>query len=120
MNFARNVQTMPSPAKLPVANLPKLAQVNRMSIAPSVDGGEPMAIATTQCASLRTSALAERCCHCGERCTRGTVAEGGRTFCCLGCLTVFALLSENGLEQFYEIASAPGVRVGQATAQRQW
>jgi Cu+-exporting ATPase len=33
---------------------------------------------------------------------------------------VFALLSENGLEQFYELASAPGVRIGQTTAQRQW
>jgi len=91
-----------------------------MSIAPSVDGGGRVAIATTQRSSLKASALAERCCHCGERCTRGTVVEGGRTFCCLGCETVFALLSENGLEQFYEMASAPGVRVGQTTAQRQW
>ena len=33
---------------------------------------------------------------------------------------VFELLTESGLGQFYELASAPGARVEQATAQRQW
>jgi len=33
---------------------------------------------------------------------------------------VFALLHESGLGQFYVLAPAPGVRVGQTTAQGQW
>jgi len=48
------------------------------------------------------------------------VVEEGRNFCCLGCRTVFALLTESGLGQFYELGSNPGARVGETTAQRQW
>ena len=34
-----------------------------------------------------------------------------RNFCCLGCQTVFGLLHENGLGQFYTLDSNPGRRV---------
>ncbi len=33
---------------------------------------------------------------------------------------MFALLTESGLGQFYELASMPGARVGRTTEQRQW
>jgi Cu+-exporting ATPase len=48
------------------------------------------------------------------------VSEGTRLFCCLGCRAVFALLTESGLEQFYELASAPGARVGVPRGARAW
>ena len=32
-------------------------------------------------------------------------------FCCIGCQTVFELLSENGLDQFYELSPTSGVRI---------
>jgi Cu+-exporting ATPase len=42
-----------------------------------------------------------------------------KPFCCFGCQTVFSLLRENGLEQFYRLQSAPGIRIrGAATAAR--
>src|SRR5688500_16178517 len=34
-----------------------------------------------------------------------------RLFCCQGCLTVFELLSENGLAEFYSLDERAGVRV---------
>jgi Cu+-exporting ATPase len=39
------------------------------------------------------------------------VRREGRDFCCHGCLTVFELLQENGLGDFYRLADQPGVRV---------
>lgn len=42
--------------------------------------------------------------------------QQGRDFCCHGCCTVFELLQENGLGDFYRLADRPGVQVKQATA----
>jgi Cu+-exporting ATPase len=44
----------------------------------------------------------------------------GKSFCCFGCQTVFSLLRENGLEQFYQLQSAPGIRVQAASAAGKW
>jgi Cu+-exporting ATPase len=52
-----------------------------------------------------------KCFHCGAPCRHGAFAHDGRSFCCHGCLTVFELLSENGLSNFYELADTAGVRV---------
>ena len=46
---------------------------------------------------------------------RHTVARRGlctrdKSFCCRGCLTVFELLTENGLGDFYRFGKAAGVR----------
>jgi len=41
-------------------------------------------------------------------------------FCCFGCQTVFSLLRENGLEQFYQLQAAPGIRIRAASAAAQW
>src|SRR5689334_4453325 len=54
---------------------------------------------------------AVKCFHCGTPCRDDQFANGDKSFCCRGCLTVFELLSENGLGNFYEIADASGVRV---------
>jgi Cu+-exporting ATPase len=43
----------------------------------------------------------------------------GRDFCCLGCQTVFSLLHDNGLGQYYTLESAPGTRV-RATGTRKY
>ncbi len=37
-----------------------------------------------------------------------------QNFCCAGCLTVFELLTENGLTAFYQLSTNPGVRVPQS------
>ena len=60
------------------------------------------------------------CFHCGEPCPDRSLALGEKIFCCLGCQTVFSLLRENGLEQFYQLQSAPGTRMRHAAAAAKW
>ncbi len=52
-----------------------------------------------------------KCFHCGTPCWNGVFRNGYKPFCCHGCLTVFELLSENGLGNFYQLAETAGVRV---------
>jgi Cu+-exporting ATPase len=62
----------------------------------------------------------QRCFHCGEPCPDDSFGLDGRSFCCFGCQTVFSLLRENGLEQFYQLQSNPGIRVRAASAAAKW
>ncbi len=45
---------------------------------------------------------------------------GNKPFCCLGCQTVFSLLQENGLAQFYDLNTAPGIRIRGVWAAAKW
>ena len=58
----------------------------------------------------RTAAEAH-CFHCGTRCPTAPFAREERVFCCRGCLTVYELLTENGLSDFYTLDQHAGVRV---------
>src|SRR3974390_1644974 len=69
---------------------------------------------------VRSGRGADSCFHCGEPCPDTSFALGGKAFCCLGCQTVFSLLQENGLGQFYELNSAPGTRVRTASPATKW
>jgi Cu+-exporting ATPase len=74
---------------------------------------------------LQTSLVAAQhaaagCFHCGEPCSGNTLALDGKSFCCFGCQTVFSLLRENGLGQFYELNAAPGTRIRAITAAAKW
>ena len=60
------------------------------------------------------------CCHCGEPCPDDSFSLDGRPFCCFGCQTVFTLLHDNGLEQFYELNSRPGIRIRGAVGAAKW
>lgn len=60
------------------------------------------------------------CRHCGEPCPDDSFSLAGQPFCCFGCQTVFTLLHENGLEQFYELNSRAGVRIRGAFAAAKW
>ncbi len=51
------------------------------------------------------------CYHCGARCRDGSLQREEKAFCCRGCLTVFELLTENGLGAFYGFGESVGVRV---------
>src|SRR3954462_5875217 len=51
------------------------------------------------------------CYHCGTSCNTSTFRSGEKSFCCRGCLTVFELLTENGLNDFYQLSETAGVRV---------
>jgi dihydroxy-acid dehydratase len=51
------------------------------------------------------------CFHCGTLCRGAVFHSAEKAFCCQGCLTVFELLSENGLTDFYSLSGSAGVRV---------
>jgi Cu+-exporting ATPase len=58
------------------------------------------------------AALLENACfHCGAPVSGAEWASQNNTFCCQGCLTVFELLTENGLTDFYRFAETAGVRI---------
>ncbi len=50
------------------------------------------------------------CFHCGLPCADTSISLAEKSFCCAGCKTVFEILDAGGLQQFYELDRAPGVR----------
>ena len=50
------------------------------------------------------------CYHCGDKVIGKAIQKSDKSFCCNGCLTVFEILNENGLDQFYEINAHSGVK----------
>src|SRR5581483_4576451 len=63
------------------------------------------------------ASVAMHCFHCGEPCNTATFAALGKLFCCQGCLTVFELLTENGLGNFYRLSETAGVKIKGAVNQ---
>ncbi len=60
------------------------------------------------------------CFHCGTPCRNDRFTRAEKFFCCHGCLTVFELLTENGLTEFYHLSEAAGVRVNGAAKRDQF
>src|SRR5581483_2463874 len=60
------------------------------------------------------------CFHCGEPCRGEPFTKSEKVFCCQGCLFVHELLSESGMERFYDLDIHPGVRVKKTTSSAQW
>jgi Cu+-exporting ATPase len=51
------------------------------------------------------------CYHCGQPCTEGSAELEDKNFCCYGCKTVFEILSENNLCEYYAFDKSPGVQL---------
>ncbi len=68
----------------------------------------------------RASRVVGGCSHCGLPCPDDSFATEGKSFCCFGCQTVYSLLHENGLAQFYQLNVTPGTRIGDALALTKW
>lgn len=49
------------------------------------------------------------CYHCGDDC-HVEIKHDDKVFCCNGCKMVFEILSENGLNQYYDIEQKPGTK----------
>ncbi|MBP9077582.1 MAG: heavy metal translocating P-type ATPase metal-binding domain-containing protein [Haliscomenobacter sp.] len=49
------------------------------------------------------------CYHCGEPCPTSPVVYDEKPFCCEGCRTVYDILNNNGLCQYYQIDENAGV-----------
>jgi Cu+-exporting ATPase len=56
------------------------------------------------------TSLTTTCTHCGDACAQETVVQDDKTFCCSGCATVYAILKENKLLDFYRIDDRAGAR----------
>jgi P-type Cu+ transporter len=51
-----------------------------------------------------------KCFHCGQPCDDNkTISFLEKSFCCLGCKTVFEILNENNLCEYYDLESKPGI-----------
>lgn len=51
-----------------------------------------------------------QCYHCGNALGSALIVDSTRAFCCSGCATVFHILHENGLSDFYRIGPQQGTR----------
>ncbi len=49
------------------------------------------------------------CFHCGDQCTPPVIDHDDKQFCCHGCKTVYGIISENNLTEFYEIERNSGI-----------
>lgn len=58
------------------------------------------------------------CYHCGEACEREDLIRDDHHFCCDGCKTVYELLSENNLCNYYDINAAPGASLKNAKSEQ--
>jgi Cu+-exporting ATPase len=56
------------------------------------------------------SAVETTCHHCGADSSRYPVSADGLQFCCHGCETVFHILKDHNLCDYYQYESHPGVR----------
>ncbi|MGD8427090.1 MAG: heavy metal translocating P-type ATPase metal-binding domain-containing protein [Balneolaceae bacterium] len=48
------------------------------------------------------------CFHCGEVCNEEGVRLDNKSFCCTGCKTVYEILDQNGLNNYYCLETKPG------------
>jgi P-type Cu+ transporter len=51
----------------------------------------------------------KKCFHCGENCQADSVHFDNQVFCCAGCATVYDLLKENDLCNYYHIDGGQGI-----------
>jgi len=58
---------------------------------------------------MTATAKTSICFHCGESCGAGITFEG-KQFCCTGCQTVYSLLHQHQLDNYYCLNEKPGVR----------
>jgi Cu+-exporting ATPase len=49
------------------------------------------------------------CYHCGDECPDNSISIDEKFFCCNGCKTVFEILDENNLCNYYNLDDAPGI-----------
>lgn len=52
-----------------------------------------------------------KCYHCGDVCLTGIIHSDEKNFCCNGCKTVYEILSESELCNYYELENTPGIRI---------
>lgn len=59
---------------------------------------------------MKTPVEQSVCYHCGADNNGEPIMHDGKAFCCNGCVSVYKLLNESGLESFYSMEDRPGER----------
>lgn len=54
------------------------------------------------------------CTHCGEECVTRDIRVEDKLFCCQGCKMVYEIINQNGLCNYYQLNTSPGVNQGRA------
>ena len=49
------------------------------------------------------------CYHCGDACAHSKIAMDEKVFCCHGCKSVYEILSQNNLCDYYAMNQHPGI-----------
>jgi Cu+-exporting ATPase len=65
-----------------------------------------MSQSTFQNSNTKTAFL---CYHCGDECNYDSIAIEDKLFCCNGCKTVYEILNENKLCNYYNLDDTPGI-----------
>lgn len=61
------------------------------------------------------------CDHCGDPCLSDAIKEEQKNFCCHGCQTVYHLLSDSGLENYYKIEEkTPGISMKRSISKKRY
>src|SRR5690242_4851338 len=50
-----------------------------------------------------------QCAHCGEECPNENISFSGVHFCCAGCRSVYQLINQQGLCDYYALNEQPGI-----------
>ncbi len=58
------------------------------------------------------------CYHCGDDCLSDSIISENKNFCCNGCKTVFEILSNSNLSEYYSLENKPGISMKSKSAQR--
>ena len=75
-----------------------------------IDSGQPSGHAREESA----------CFHCGTLCHPGRYTSNQKDFCCHGCQTVFEILTENGLTDYYQLSERAGIRIQKSSRSEQF
>jgi len=59
-----------------------------------------------------------KCYHCGDNCPDDSIRINDKFFCCNGCKTVYEILDQNKLCNYYDINSNPGVSPNQVISSK--
>lgn len=54
--------------------------------------------------------MSQSCYHCGQSCDEETIIFDEKPFCCHGCKTVYEILNQNDLADFYALNKQAGIR----------
>lgn len=59
-------------------------------------------------AAIRESQSTTNCYHCGDDCLDQSIVSDSKSFCCNGCKTVYEILQENAMCDYYSFDDRPG------------